>query len=181
MKKILLTCLLSSSLFAFQPGEVIFEPKIGTGINFVLDSDIFNAEGYTTYGLETYYKATPRTDVGLGIIYNEVSTTRKARNNSDADGYLKRVPVYLCAKVHLGNDWPINPYLKLIFGYQFMLDSEIEGYGDGRYYGGALGLDLLNFTAEVFITIDSNEEYTDVTDDTYRSALGYGMTLGYRF
>lgn len=178
MNKLLLICLLSSSLFAFQPGEIIFEPKIGICSNSSSSENSFDLalKGEGRFGLEAYYRTSPKTDIGLGVMYSVLDS-----KETEDDDSLVRIPVYLSAKAHFGNDWLINPYLKLVLGYQFIPDTDLKESKNNDYYGAVFGLDIKNFTFETFIYVYSNGEYIKFSPKNFQSTLGYTASIGYRF
>lgn len=184
MKKIyvvLITFILSFCVYSAEVGENYFEPKLGVGINFGVDSNEtsteFEIEGQSSYGLETYYRASDRIDFGVGIAYVEASTTKKNPDGTKVEDETKRMPVYLAAKVHLFPNWQINPYLKFMFGYQYIIKSDIDDLQDGKYLGAAVGLDLMNLTIENYVSIEESYNH----DEDFEAAIGFGFTIGWKF
>lgn len=178
MKKLLMILLLSSSLFAkSNPGEIDFEPKVGIGVAFGVDSENIEIEGFTVAGLETYYRVSPRVDFGLGALYLKGAASKVINNETEETEDIIKIPVYFATKIHIFPNWAVNPYTKFMYGYQFILDNDIIGKTNGKYMGIALGLDVEGLTAETFITLEGNYE----NEDNYRGAMGYGFSLGYRY
>lgn len=176
MKKfILIFIILISGIYAASAGDIVIEPKAGININLTLDNEFMNVEGIEFYGVEYYYKPTNRIDVGFGVLYQKVSTT-KNDTPTEPTQTVERLPLYLAMKLHLGNDWVINPYIKLTAGYLIILDSDFEGLENGETYALGLGLEVANFTFEGSVNVEENHGNED-----FRGALGFAMVIGYRF
>lgn len=179
MKKILiLFVLLNISIFAFgtEPGDITYEPKIGIQINVVIDNvNLFDFEAAKFVNLDVYKRVSGRLDLGLGIQWNEVATT-KTSGGLPITGTLTRIPVYGVAKFHLAKTFPVNPYIKVLAGYQMMIDSDVEGVEGGSYYGAGIGLEMGYVVIDYAYTVESNEGASD-----FRGAIGHALAIGYRF
>lgn len=182
MKKLLLFFMfvMGVNIYCTEPGEMYFEPKVGFGVNFGVesnDSDAkFDVEGITFYGLEGYFKFTERIDFGWGLLYMESTTTKTNADNTKKEEKTKKTPVYLCLKTHLFPNWSLNPYLKFMYGYQFVERTDIEELDDGKYMGVALGIDIMALTIENFVTVE--EIYKG--DEDYDAAIGFGLAFGFK-
>ncbi len=175
MKKSIIFMLICISTFALgtEQGDITFEPKIGVQVNVVLDNvHLFDFEAAKFVTLDVFKRVSGRLDLGLGIQWNEVETTRQG---ADA-GTMTRLPIYAIAKLHLAQTFFINPYLKVLGGYQLMLEDAESGMGNGAYYGAGIGLELADFVLDYAYTAESNEGDTEV-----RGAIGHALSLGYRF
>lgn len=175
MKKFLLFVVLSFSLLAFgtEPGDITYEPKVGIQVNVIIDNvHIFDLEAAKFVTLDVFRRMTGRIDLGLGAQWNEVSTTKNG-----ADGPLmSRLPIYGIVKLHMFQTFPVNPYLKVLAGYQFMLEDAETGMGNGSYLGAGIGVELGYFVIDYSYTVEKNEGSTEI-----RGAVGHALSLGYRF
>jgi outer membrane protein W len=183
MKKLLVLFMFAMgfNIYCTEPGEMYFEPKIGAGLSFGIesnDSDAkFDVEGISFYGLEGYYKFTDRIDFGWGLLYMESTTTKTNADNTKKEEKIKKTPIYLALKAHLFPNWALNPYLKFMYGYEFVEDSNIDEIQDGKYMGAAIGLDIMALTVETFVTAEEIYE----SDEDYDVAIGLGFAFGYKF
>lgn len=175
MKKIILFLVLSFNLFSFgtEPGDITYEPKVGVQVNFVIDNvHLFDLEAAKFITLDVFRRMTGRIDLGFGLQWNEVDTTKNG-----ADGALmSRMPVYAITKLHMFQSFPVNPYIKLLGGYQIVLEDAETGMGNGSYLGAGIGLELGYFVVDYSYTVEKNEGTTEI-----RGAVGHALSLGYRF
>jgi outer membrane protein W len=185
MKKILLCMmfLFGSAIYSFVPGEVYYEAKLARGLNFTVDSSNSDArievKGIGYYGLETYYKITDRVDVGTGVWYIISTTTKINADSTRVSETTQKTPAYVIVKMHM---YPediniVNPYAKLMYGYEFVQDSDIDAVEDGEYMGVAVGAGWMNLIAEAFMTVEGNYE----SSEDFETATVFGLALGYRF
>lgn len=174
MKKLILFLLLNFGILAFgtSPGDITYEVKGGVQFNVVLDNvNFLDFEAAKFISLDILKRVSGRLDFGLGAQYNSVETTKDS-----TVGTLTRLPIYVVSKLHLAQTFPLNPYLKLLAGYQVMLQSDVEGLGGGPYYGIGIGLEVGYFVFDYAFTIEENRG-----DSEYRGAIGHSLALGYRF
>lgn len=175
MKKIILFLFLSLGIMAFgtEPGDLTFEPKVGVQVNFVVDNvHLFDLEIAEFVTLDILKRVSGRIDLGFGVQWNEVATTK-----NDVDmGTMTRMPVYIITKLHLAQTFFINPYLKLLAGYQIMLEDAESGLGSGVYYGISAGVELGDLVLDYAYTAEKNEGDTEI-----RGSIGHALSIGYRF
>ena len=107
MKKLwlLFMFVIGVNIYCTEPGEMYFEPKIGAGLSFGIesnDSDAkFDVEGITFYGLEAYYKFTDRIDFGWGLLYMESTTTKTNADNTKKEEKTKKGYLFTCLLRHI--------------------------------------------------------------------------------
>lgn len=175
MKKFILFILICFSGFAIgtEKGDITFEPKIGVQVNVVIDNvNLFDLEVAKFITLDVFKRVSGRLDLGLGLQWNEVETTK---NGADS-GTMTRLPIYGIAKVHLAQTFIINPYVKVLAGYQLMLEDAESGMGNGSYFGAGIGIELADFVVDYSYTAEKNEGSTEI-----RGAIGHALSIGYRF
>lgn len=159
--------------FGTEPGDITFEPKVGVQINVVVDNvHLFDLEIAKFVTLDVFKRISGRIDLGIGVQWNEVATTK---NDVDT-GTMTRLPVYAITKLHLAQTFPVNPYLKLLAGYQLMIEDAESGLGNGVYYGAGIGLEIGYFVVDYSFTAEKNEGDTEI-----RGSMGHALSVGYRF
>jgi len=89
---------------------------------------------------------------------------------------MTRVPIYAITKLHLAQTFPVNPYLKLLGGYQLMLEDAESGLGSGVYFGGGIGVEIGYLVIDYSYTVEKNEGETEI-----RGSIGHAVAVGYRF
>lgn len=175
MKKLILFIVILLEVFAIgtEQGDITFEPKVGVQVNVVVDNvHLFDLEAAKFFTLDVFKRVSGRLDLGLGFQWNEVETTR----HGVEAGTMTRLAIYAIAKLHLAQTFFINPYFKILGGYQLMLEDAESGLGNGAYYGAGIGLELADIVIDYAYTAESNEGDTEV-----RGAIGHALSLGYRF
>lgn len=179
MKKFIILFILSWNIFAYgtEQGDITYEFRAGIQVNVVLDNVHFlDMEAGKFIGMDVYKRVSGRLDLGIGAQYNSVESTKFEGTSDEEAVTITRIPLYAVAKLHLAQTFFLNPYIKVLAGYQVMLDANVEGLENGSYYGAGIGIELGDFVLDYMYTAEENKG-----DSQYRGSVGHALALGYRF
>lgn len=180
MKKVVYLFFLILTFSAYSAtdiGDITYEARAGIQVNVVLDNVHFlDLEAGKFFGLDIYKRVSGRLDLGAGLQYNIVESTKFENTANEESISIRRMPVYAVIKLHLAETFFLNPYIKLLGGYQIMLDADIEGLENGPYYGAGIGIELGDFVIDYMYTVEENKG-----DSQYRGSIGHALAIGYRF
>jgi hypothetical protein len=179
MKKLIILFIFAWEILGYgtEQGDITYEVRAGIQVNIVLDNVHFlDMEAGKFFGLDVYKRVSGRLDLGLGAQYNTVESTKFEGTASEEAITITRMPIYAVAKLHLAQTFFLNPYFKILAGYQVMLDADVEGLENGSYYGAGIGIELGDFVLDYMYTAEENKG-----DSQYRGSVGHALALGYRF